>query len=233
MWEALASVLRLVSGQRGCRSSSRSVLKGIETGGRTCERIPADRRSAPDPRGCHAALHPRVRAQLARFAAPEAGDRLGPGAPALRSGDGHLRRRRRVSDQPPRPADVSALPSPVVSLLDGVSISDPGPLMRMSQALRERHFRRDLEEMAGRSLQQLLDELRPRLRHWFVATINALRESFRLQTDPLRYRQPVRASNGSTAGDSSLMVDIEFLRGQAVQAEVPGGPQTEIETTRS
>ncbi|MBZ5499372.1 MAG: dynamin family protein [Acidobacteriia bacterium] len=130
----------------------------------------------------------------------------------------------------PRP---SALPSPVVSLLDGVSISDPGPLMRMSQALRERHFRRDLEEMAGRSLQQLLDELRPRLRHWFVATINALRESFRLQTDPLRYRQPVRASNGSTAGDSSLMVDIEFLRGQAVQAEVPGGPQTEIETTRS
>lgn len=129
----------------------------------------------------------------------------------------------------PRP---SALPSPVVSLLDGISISDPGPLMRMSQALREKHFRKELEEEAGRGLQQLLEELRPRLRHWFAATVNQLRESFRLQTDPLRYRHTVRTSNGSAAGDSGLMADIEFLRLQAAEAEVPVDLQTNVEAAR-
>ena len=129
----------------------------------------------------------------------------------------------------PRP---SALSSPVVSLLDGISISDPGPLMRMSQTLREKHYRKEIEEKAGLGLQQLLQELRPRLRHWFAETVNRLRESFRLQTDPLRYRHTARTSDGSAAGDSGLMADIEFLRGEAAEAEVRVGLQTGVEAER-
>ena len=129
----------------------------------------------------------------------------------------------------PRP---SALPSPVVSLLDGISIPAPGPLMRMSLALREKHFRKELEEQGGQSLQQLLEEFRPRLRHWFAVTIKALRDSFRLQTDPLRYRQAARSTNGPAAGDGSLMADIEFLRGQSIATAASDASQEEAETTR-
>jgi len=145
----------------------------------------------------------------------------------------------RIEDPSARAVEVSelprlsALPSPVVSLLDGISISAPGPLARMSQALREKHFRKELEEKAGHSLQQLLEELRPRLRHWLAATLDALKESFRLQTDPLRYRHAARASDGSAAADSTLAADIEFLIRQTAGPEPPRGSQAEVETAQS
>jgi GTP-binding protein EngB required for normal cell division len=114
------------------------------------------------------------------------------------------------SSEIPRP---SALPSPVVSPLDGITISQPGPLARISQAARIRHFRKELDEKAGAQVHRILEELRPRLRHWFRATVSALEESYRAQTDPLRYRSSPRASGQSTGSEDGLREDIQFLRG--------------------
>jgi len=109
----------------------------------------------------------------------------------------------------PRP---SALPSPIVSLLDGITIPQPGPLARISQGARVRHFRRELEDKVKVQVQQVLRELRPRLKHWFRATVSAIEESYRAQTDPLRYRSSPRASEQSTRGQDGIREDIEFLR---------------------
>jgi hypothetical protein len=59
----------------------------------------------------------------------------------------------------------SGLPAPVLSLLDGIEISDPGALMGISQATRERHFRKELREKASEPVHKALEELCPRLRH--------------------------------------------------------------------
>jgi hypothetical protein len=41
--------------------------------------------------------------------------------------------------------------------------------------------------------------------------MGALTESFRMQTDPLRYRNPAGSSSGA---DDRLAADIDFLRNQ-------------------
>jgi GTP-binding protein EngB required for normal cell division len=109
----------------------------------------------------------------------------------------------------PRP---SALPSPVVSLLDGITIPQPGLLARISQSARIRHFRKELGDKAGIQVQQVLQEFRTRLEHWFRATVSAIEESYRAQTDPLRYQSSPSASEQSTGGQDGLREDIEFLR---------------------
>jgi GTP-binding protein EngB required for normal cell division len=113
----------------------------------------------------------------------------------------------------PRP---SALPSPAVSTLDGIAISPPGPLARMSLGARTRHFRRELEEKLGSQMQQILQEMRPRLKHWFQATIHAFEENFRLQTDPLRYRS---AAENTLVDKDALKADIALLRSENVDGE--------------
>jgi len=95
----------------------------------------------------------------------------------------------------------SALPLPLASLLDGISIP----------ALGSRHFRKELDEKAGARLRQILEEIQPRFRYWFIATMGALSDSFRMQTDPLRYRNPAGSSSGA---DDRLAADITFLRNQ-------------------
>jgi GTP-binding protein EngB required for normal cell division len=115
----------------------------------------------------------------------------------------------------PRP---SAFPSPVVSLLDGIAISPPGPLARISMGSRTRHFRKELEDKLGAQVRQILEEVRSRLKHWFQSTIHVFEESFRLQTDPLRYRSTAETSIGDNDG---LKADIELLRSQNVEGESP------------
>lgn len=110
----------------------------------------------------------------------------------------------------PRP---SAIPSPAVALLSGIRIANPGAVSRASAALRARHFRRQLDAQAGAALEQVLEELRPRLNHWLSATLTALRESFRLRTDPMRYRHAAASTRTSPEDRDVLMQDIEFLRG--------------------
>jgi len=129
----------------------------------------------------------------------------------------------------PRP---SALPSPVVSLLDGIAISPPGPLARISLGARTRHFRKELEDKLGAQVRQILQEVRPRLKHWFQATIHALEESFRLQTDPLRYRSTSETSIGTNDG---LKADIALLRSQNVEGESPAATRAgaEVEQRRA
>lgn len=105
--------------------------------------------------------------------------------------------------------ELSAFPLPLASPLNGVTLSPPGPLARTSQAASARHFRKELEERLGAGLRQILEEFQPRFRHWFLAAVNALRESWRLQTDPLRYRSPAKASADT---DDRLIKDISFLR---------------------
>ena len=122
----------------------------------------------------------------------------------------------------PRP---SAIPSPAVALLSDIRIPKPGAVSRMSAALRTRHFRRQLEEKAGPALEQVLEELRPRLRHWLSSTLAALRENYRLRTDPMRYRGPAGARETSAAERGRLEEDIEFLREPAAaQAPRVAGP---------
>ena len=118
---------------------------------------------------------------------------------------------------------LPALPPPEVSMLDGVTVSAPEPRARTSQAAQARHFRRELEEMLGARLLQILEELQPRLTHWFLMSLNALKESLHLQTDPLRYRSPSKASAPT---DEKLMEDISFLRSQNVAEGLPGGAHT-------
>lgn len=95
----------------------------------------------------------------------------------------------------------SALPLPLAAPLHGISITTSG----------SRHFRKELDEKVGARLRQILEAIQPRFRYWFIATMGALRESFRMQTDPLRYRNPAGSSSGS---DDRLAADIDFLRKQ-------------------
>ncbi len=60
--------------------------------------------------------------------------------------------------------------------------------MNVSQATRERHFRSELKQEASGPLEKVLKEFKPRLRHWFRETISTLKDSYHVQTDPLRYR---------------------------------------------
>jgi GTP-binding protein EngB required for normal cell division len=104
---------------------------------------------------------------------------------------------------------LSGLPSPVLSFLDGLQISDPGILMNVSQGTRERHFRNELKQKASEPLKKVLDELKPRLRHWFRETIRELKDSYHAQTDPLRYRDQGQRSDMS---DDVVRSDIEILK---------------------
>jgi hypothetical protein len=106
---------------------------------------------------------------------------------------------------------LSSLPAPLSCLLHGVWIAPPGSAARTNPAAAARHFRKELGEKLGNPLSQIMEELQPRFAHWVQTSMNALYQSLRLQTDPLRYRSPGQAS---TDVDGSLMADIEFLRSQ-------------------
>jgi hypothetical protein len=108
--------------------------------------------------------------------------------------------------EPPKP---SGLPAPTLSLLEGISIAGPGALMRLSRAARERHFKKELTKKAGDSIDKVLKEFSPRLYHWFLATIRALKDSYDIQTGPLRYRG--REMNSGVSADL-LKKDIENLK---------------------
>jgi GTP-binding protein EngB required for normal cell division len=120
----------------------------------------------------------------------------------------------------PKPSE---LPSPVLSLLGGIEISDPGVLMNLSRATRERHFRKELREKASEGVKKVLEEFTPRLLYWFRATTNSLKESYHFQTDPLRYRYQAGKSD---LPNDALRADIEALRAQFTQNEsiVKAGP---------
>jgi hypothetical protein len=111
-----------------------------------------------------------------------------------------------ISQKLPRP---SALPIPVTSPLQGVTIAQPGTVTRTNPAGRARHYRKELEGKTAGGLRQMLEEYQPRCRRWFLMTMNALKESVRLQTDPLRYRSPAAASAET---DEKLIADIALLR---------------------
>ena len=85
-------------------------------------------------------------------------------------------------------------------------------MARITRSSRIRHFRKELEEKVGPQIQGILEELRPRLQRWTKATVNGLEESFRLWTDPLRYRSTEMPDGTSSAKD--LESDIKFLCGQ-------------------
>ena len=104
---------------------------------------------------------------------------------------------------------LSGLPSPVLSFLDGLQISDPGILMNVGQSTRERHFRNELKQKASEPLTKVLAELKPRLRHWIRETIRELKDSYHAQTDPLRYRDQ---SHKSGISDDVIGSDIELLQ---------------------
>ena len=104
---------------------------------------------------------------------------------------------------------LSCLPAPLSSLLNGVSIPLPGPAVRTNPIAAARHFQKALEEKLDYPLRRVLEELQPRFAHWVRISMNALHESLRLQTDPLRYRSPMPA--GADA-DDNLMADIRFLQ---------------------
>lgn len=105
----------------------------------------------------------------------------------------------------------SGLPAPVLSILDGIEISGPGILMGISQITRERYFRKELQEKAGPRVYKALEELTPRLRHWFLATVSARKDSYHVQTNPIRYHSQ---GKGSELSDDVLRADIELLRAQ-------------------
>jgi hypothetical protein len=52
----------------------------------------------------------------------------------------------------------------------------------------EKHFRKELREKAGEAIERGLSELAPRLNPWYPSTVNALKDSYPIQTDPLGYR---------------------------------------------
>ncbi len=101
------------------------------------------------------------------------------------------------------------LPMPLASFLQSISISPPGTLARINRAVATRHFRKELEATASTALRQTLDELQPRFRHWFLATMSTLSESFRMQTDPVRYWS---AAEASVAKNEKYAADMDFLR---------------------
>ncbi len=103
------------------------------------------------------------------------------------------------------------IPLPLASLLRDVPVSPPGALARINQSASARHYRKELEEKAGSRVKQVLDELQPRFRHWFHETIRAFRESYRMQTDPVRYRN---AAEASVERNEKLAADIDFLRSE-------------------
>jgi hypothetical protein len=91
----------------------------------------------------------------------------------------------------------SGLPLPVLSLLDGIVILEPGVLMGISRAMREKHFRKELREKTGEPMERVLKELAPRLNHWYQSAVNALKESYHIQTDLIRYRSQGTNSENS------------------------------------
>jgi len=113
-----------------------------------------------------------------------------------------------MSQELPHP---TALPTASTSALADTIISIPGTLVRANQAARARHFRKELEEKIAPRLRQILEEFQPRFRRWFLIIMNELKESIRLQTDPLRFRSP---SPESTDRGEVLAADIAFLRGE-------------------
>jgi GTP-binding protein EngB required for normal cell division len=124
-----------------------------------------------------------------------------------------------VSGGDPENLRPAAMPMPITSLLDGLEIPPPGPLARISQGGRMRHFRHELDEKAGDALKEMLNELQPRLRHWSRAAIRALGDTYRAHTDPLRYRSVSANSGRSMEQDDSLRADVELLRGQKSPVE--------------
>jgi GTP-binding protein EngB required for normal cell division len=104
---------------------------------------------------------------------------------------------------------LSGLPSPVLSFLDGCEISYPGIFMNVSQTTRERHFRNELREKASEPIARVLEEFTPRLRHWFRTTINSLKDTYHVQTDPLRYRYQDQRSD---LPNDVIRADIELLK---------------------
>ncbi len=86
------------------------------------------------------------------------------------------------------PPKLSGLPAPSLTQLDGITISEPGALMGISRATKEMHFRRELREKAEKPIEGVLKEFAPRLRHWYMTTVVALKDSYHNQTDPLRFR---------------------------------------------
>jgi GTP-binding protein EngB required for normal cell division len=105
----------------------------------------------------------------------------------------------------------TALPAASTSTLADTIISIPAALVRANQASRARHFRKELDEKVAPRLRLILEEFQPRLRHWFLKSMNELKENIRRQTDPLRFRSPSRESSDS---DESIAADIAFLRGE-------------------
>jgi len=90
--------------------------------------------------------------------------------------------------------------------------------MNVSQATRERHYRNELGEKASEPISRVLEELTPRLRYWFRATINSLKDSYHVQTDPLRYRYQDQKSD---LPNDVIRADIALLK---VQFDENGNP---------
>lgn len=109
------------------------------------------------------------------------------------------------------PAQPMDMPAPVLPFLENAAIQLSAVLARAGQAARARSIRKELEDRCGVELRHSLDELRPRLARWFTLTANALRESVRLQTDPMRYRSFIPTSGED---DEDRRRAIDFLRGR-------------------
>ncbi len=117
----------------------------------------------------------------------------------------------------PQPGPI---PLPLASVLRDVTISSPGTLARINQSASMRHFRKELAEKAGTTVRQALDELQPRFRHWFNTTMSAFRECFRMQTDPVRYRE---IAGACVERNEKLSADIAFLH--SILDETDLGPR--------
>jgi GTP-binding protein EngB required for normal cell division len=109
---------------------------------------------------------------------------------------------------------ASGLPAPVLSLLDGIKLSGPGVLMGINQAARERHFRKELRDKAREPIDKVLEEFSPRLRHWFQSTVSDLKNSYLIQTDPMRYRHQ---GSGFEIPEEVLRSDMELLKAQFLE----------------
>jgi hypothetical protein len=104
---------------------------------------------------------------------------------------------------------LTATPLPIASGLHGAKIAPPEPRSRSSLSARTRHYRTELQDKLGAQLEQLLEELQPRLQHWLMNALRGLEDSVRLQTDPLRYGSQA----GSTPGTmEKWQADIAFLK---------------------
>jgi hypothetical protein len=112
------------------------------------------------------------------------------------------------------PPKLSGLPAPSLTQLDGITISEPSTIMGISRATKEMHFRRELREKAEKPIEGVLKEFVPRIRHWYMTTVSALKDSYHNQTDPLRFR-----GQGTKSVESAdlLRKDMEQLKTQVMQ----------------